>query len=104
MLKEVVLYSIPCTKVNIRPQKIVKASETNASTNFEFKKILCDHVKLIPDDSKITIFNKGISKKLIYFKPIGGQILPIQTEGAKLTWKKHQKKEKKNIISEHMKS
>jgi len=35
--------------------------------------------------------------------PAGGQALPISTAGAKLLWKKAQKKDKKNKTSEVMK-
>lgn len=46
------------------------------------------------------MFNRGIEKGSKGRIPVGGQQAPISTEGVNLLWKKAQKKEKKNIISE----
>jgi hypothetical protein len=46
------------------------------------------------------VFRSGTSQGLNTFISKGGQTLPISTVGAKLEWKKAQKKEKKNITSE----
>jgi len=50
------------------------------------------------------VFNKGTSKGLKTTIPFGGQIVPISIVGAKLIAKKAQKKAKKNITSEAIKS
>lgn len=55
-----------------------------------------------PDNSKISVFNKGTSRALNTSTPLGGQIFPISIVGAKLAAKKAQKKAKKNMTSETM--
>jgi hypothetical protein len=55
---------------------------------------------LTPDDNNIMVFNKGNPYGFKTSMPAGGQIHPIATDGAKLQWKKAQKKPKKNITSE----
>lgn len=60
----------------------------------------CDHVTVNPEEIKIIVFIKGISKGLKGLIPKGGQSWPISIDGAKDEWKYAQKKEKKNKISE----
>ena len=55
-----------------------------------------DHATVNPDDSRIIVFNNGTLKGLIVLIPIGGQELPISTEGESLLWKNAQKKQRKN--------
>lgn len=55
---------------------------------------------VIPEDNKIIVFNKGIWKGLNVIIPFGGHIAPISIEGDNLLWKKAQKNDTKNIISE----
>jgi len=50
------------------------------------------------------VFNKGTSKALKVLIPFGGQILPISIVGVILAAKKAQKKAKKNITSDTIKS
>jgi hypothetical protein len=57
-----------------------------------------------PEESKINVFNKGIAFGSNTSIPFGGQTFPISIVGAKEAAKKAQKKAKKNIISETMKS
>ena len=47
---------------------------------------------LIPEEIKITVFNKGTWNGLNTLIPKGGQIDPISTLGDKLLWKNAQKK------------
>ena len=49
------------------------------------------------------VFNRGTPNGLNASTPIGGQQLPNSILGAKLLWKKAQKKDKKNITSDTMK-
>ena len=65
---------------------------------------LCDKVTVTPEDNKTIVFNSGTSKALIGFTPVGGQILLIIISGLSLKSKNLQKKEKKNITSEKIKS
>ncbi len=54
----------------------------------------------IPEDNKITVLANGKCHGFNTSIPLGGQTQPIPTAGEVLTWKKVQKKEKKNITSE----
>ena len=58
------------------------------------------HVTDTPDLIKIIVFNKGIWKGLKGIISVGGHIAPISILGAKLLWKKAQKKETKKKISD----
>jgi len=64
----------------------------------------CAHVTDAPEVNKITVFKKGTSQALNTSIPLGGYVDPISGTGAKLEWKKAQKKAKKNITSEIIKS
>jgi len=46
------------------------------------------------------VFSRGTEKGLRGLIPVGGQEQPSSGEGARLLWKKAQKKAKKNITSE----
>lgn len=48
------------------------------------------------------VLRRGICKGLKTSIPSGGHVKPSSTEGARLLWKKAQKKEKKNITSDTM--
>jgi hypothetical protein len=63
-------------------------------------KARCAHVILTPDDNNIIVFNKGKPHGFKTTIPAGGHTHPIAIDGARLQWKKAQKKPKKNIISE----
>jgi hypothetical protein len=47
----------------------------------------CAYVTLAPDDSKMTVFNNGISNGSNAAMPAGGHALPSSTVGAKAEWK-----------------
>lgn len=64
----------------------------------------CENVRLTPDDNKIIVFINGKAHGFIGTIPSGGQTAPIQIEGDADKWKNAQKKAKKNIISDTMKS
>lgn len=55
-----------------------------------------------PDLKRIKVFRSGISIGLKGRMAVGGQDKPKVIVGASLMWKKAQKNEKKNIISEVM--
>lgn len=61
---------------------------------------LCTTVTVTPEDNKITVFNKGNPQASKVIIPLGGKAKPTPIAGAKLQWKKPQKKLKKNISSE----
>jgi len=58
------------------------------------------HVIVIPDLSKIIVFNKGILIGLNEIIPFGGHNNPISKVGDNLLWKNDQKKEAKNKTSD----
>lgn len=45
------------------------------------------HVTVIPEEIKIIVLRRGISKGLNGLIPMGGQSWPISIEGAKDEWK-----------------
>lgn len=53
-----------------------------------------------PEASRTAVFNKGTAKGFKGVMPVGGQVHPISGVGARLEWKKAQKKPKKNMTSE----
>ena len=55
---------------------------------------------MTPEASKIIVLRRGTWKGLKGVTPAGGHCNPISIEGARLLWKKAQKNEKKNKISE----
>ena len=52
-------------------------------------------VTVAPELNKTAVFNKGTENGFKGSTPLGGQTAPISTAGAKLLWKKAQKKGKK---------
>jgi hypothetical protein len=61
-------------------------------------------VTVAPEHKRISVFNKGTSIGSKTLIPFGGQIEPISITGARAAAKKAQKKAKKNITSETIKS
>ena len=55
---------------------------------------------MAPEAKRMAVFNRGIENGLNGWIPIGGQVRPNSTVGAKLLWKNAQKNEKKNKISD----
>lgn len=55
---------------------------------------------MTPDASSTAVLRSGIAKGLIGVIPVGGQVHPKSGVGAKLLWKKAQKKAKKKRTSE----
>lgn len=55
---------------------------------------------VIPDDSRIIVFNSGIKNGLNILIPMGGHIIPNSIICVKLRWKNLQKNDKKKKNSE----
>ena len=55
-----------------------------------------------PEASKTAVFNRGTAKGLMGVIPVGGHVHPSSGVGARLLWKKAQKKAKKKSTSEAM--
>lgn len=66
----------------------------------EFRILWWAQVTVTPEDKRIAVLRRGISNGLNGLIPIGGHIIPISTTGAKLLWKKAQKKDTKKSTSE----
>ena len=60
----------------------------------------CAHVTVTPEDRRTAVFNRGTPKGSRVVIPVGGQQPPISGEGARLEWKKAQKKPRKKKTSE----
>jgi hypothetical protein len=58
------------------------------------------HVTVTPEANRIAVFRRGIWKGLKGTIELGGHVPPNSIVGARLLWKKAQKKEKKNSTSE----
>lgn len=86
--------------MNIKPRKTVKESPSIDSFLLPIIILWWAQVTVAPELSKIAVFNRGTEKGLRGSTPNGGHITPISTEGDKLLWKKAQKKETKNNISD----
>lgn len=61
---------------------------------------MCAQVTVKPELNNIRVLSKGNSNAGIVTMPKGGHVQKIQIDGARLEWKKAQKKEAKNITSE----
>jgi len=70
------------------------------SEKFLFKIEWWAQVTVIPEEIRIIVFIKGISKGLKGLIPKGGQSWPISIDGASEEWKYAQKNEIKKKISE----
>lgn len=60
----------------------------------------CAHVNVTPEDNKMIVFNNGTPNGSNVLIIKGGHSILSSTLGERLKWKKAQKKETKNIISE----
>jgi len=67
------------------------------------KRAWCAKVMVTPEDNKRIVFTKGKPQTSKAWILLGGQIPPIEMDGAKLTWKKAQKKAKKKHNFRHNK-
>lgn len=93
-------YSTACNIVNIIPSKTVKTRPKIASFLCPLIILWWAQVTVAPELKRITVFKRGTEKGLSGSIPKGGHTTPISIEGDKLLWKKAQKKEKKNRISD----
>ena len=103
MENEVSKYSIPCNKVKKAPNRTVNVRPFKAWSLSPFTILWWAQVTVAPELSKTAVFKRGTPNGFNAWTPLGGHITPISIEGDKLLWKKAQKKEKKNKISDTMK-
>jgi hypothetical protein len=100
IVKSVNEYSKNCNQLKYKPNKqVVNKASIIVCLSPTVKEWWAQTVK-IPDDSKITVFNNGVSTGFKVLMPSGGQILPIQIDGIREKWAKAQKIEKNSKISE----
>lgn len=93
-------YSNTWHKVNTSPNKQVKFKPRVAQFFLPLTILWWAQVTVTPELNKIIVFNKGTENGSNASIPTGGQHRPTSTAGDKLLWKKPQKKETKNKISE----
>lgn len=94
------MYSKACRAVKIKPKKTVKLKPFTASSLSPLTILWWAHVTVAPELNKIAVLNNGTENGFKGSIPLGGHIIPISTEGDKLLWKKAQKKDTKNRISD----
>lgn len=99
ILNEAIKYSKPCNIKKYTPNNQVIIKLFLANNQLLFNINWWHQVIEIPEDNKITVFNKGTWKGLKEKTPNGGQTDPNSKPGLKLAWKKAQKKEIKKKIS-----
>lgn len=63
----------------------------------------CAHVTETPEERRTAVFSRGTPKGSKGVMPVGGQQPPISGVGAKLAWKKAQKKPRKKKTSDVIK-
>jgi len=98
------MYSKPCKTENRTPKEIVKYKANNLFCLLLLKIEWWHQVTVTPEEIKSKVFNKGMFIGLKGITLRGGQICPNSKVGEILLWKKAQKKEKKNRISDKIKS
>ena len=82
----------------------VSTSPKTASILFPAVIAWCAYVTVAPEHNKIKVFSSGTSIGSKTSIPLGGQIAPISITGANAAAKNAQKKAKKNITSDTIKS
>lgn len=97
------IYSQDWRNVKVIPKIIVIIKELKASLKLLLIILWCDHEIEIPEEIRIVVFKRGISKGLKGEIFLGGHIEPISMFGDSLLWKKAQKKDRKKKISEIIK-
>lgn len=96
------MYSNAWNTVKTAPRMIVKKRDIFAFLKFFFSISWWDHVMDTPEDNNRIVFSRGILIGLKETIDIGGQACPNSTVGEILLWKKAQKKDTKNRISDEI--
>lgn len=81
------MYSIICINEKIIPNLIVKNNLIFLSFILFLIKLKWDHVIENPDEIKIIVLRRGISKGLNKIIPLGGHMAPISILGERAIWK-----------------
>ena len=100
ILNGALTYSKAWKPVKIAANNTVKTKPKTASFLLPAVIAWWEYVIVAPEQSRIKVFTRGISKGLKASIPFGGQTFPTSIVGAMLAAKKAQKKAKKNIISD----
>lgn len=85
------------------PRRVVHVRAVEASLSFPEVNLWWAQVTVTPEARSTAVLSRGTEKGLIGSIPGGGQVQAICGVGARLLWKKAQKKPKKNMISEIIK-
>lgn len=65
-------------------------------------RLWCAHVTVTPEASRMAVFRRGTCRGLNGWIPVGGHVDPNSIVGDSLLWKKAQKNDAKNRISDTM--
>ena len=90
--------------VKYTPKETVMIKPFQALTWSPDMRAWCAQVTDAPDERSTIVFKRGTSSGLNGRTPAGGQLPPRSTVGARLLWKKAQKKEAKNRTSDRINS
>ena len=82
------------------PKMIVRARAFFADEFEDFRRLWWAHVMETPEERRTAVLSRGTAKGFRGSIPTGGQNEPREGDGARLEWKKAQKKEKKKATSE----
>ena len=104
MVKEASQYSYACSAVNQAPSNTVIIRDCHASFPSPFRSLWCDQVRETPEERRMAVFRRGTPQGCIGVIPVGGHVIPISAVGERALWKKAQKKLKKNMTSDNIKS
>jgi len=94
------MYSNPCNVENNKPNVIVTVKEIILIDLFFFNRAWWHQVIDTPEDKSSNVLSNGILIGLNGIISCGGQYIPNSMLGEMLLWKKAQKNEVKNKISE----
>ena len=94
------IYSKTWSAVNNRPNNTVESKPVKDSFLFPLTILWWAQVTVAPELNRTVVFNKGTEKGSKGWIPKGGHEHPISIAGERALWKKAQKKEKNNKISE----
>lgn len=88
--------------VKYRPSRTVSVSAWIACFWFPSVMLWCAQVTVTPEASRMAVLRRGTSRGFRGVIPVGGHWLPSSGVGARLEWKKAQKKPRKKNTSDVM--
>src|SRR5579884_1051485 len=97
-------YSQPCTKVKVRPSRIVHHRPSFSPCRSPWISEWCAQVTVVPEHRRIRVLSSGKPHGFITSTPLGGHCPPTAStaDGKIALSKKAQNQARKNITSEAM--